>query len=267
MQIPAPDNSVRQRDSNTGRLIPPPPPEPPTPEIPLYPPWSPSTLVVVSVLGGFAAAGILAGINWKRLGRPERWLSTCIFSVIAFIISEWLFWFNYLTILFLELAPISIRKEFVIGAGVNLAVGALIALWQRDAYRAWVKTHGKPLIWQSGWVAPILAIAGVAVLQACLVPAIEDRLPAQTFSGDGIKLTYPGSWHKIHIDDEAVCGMYGTECISTFRHRTGGVAIEIIRTNNPWLTLMEVEDLGRLWRSQSEVFDDYGVEQDLQRDT
>lgn len=48
-------------------------------------PWNPSIFYLLTFLGGFGAAGIVAGINYKRLGKPELKWRTIGISLVAFV--------------------------------------------------------------------------------------------------------------------------------------------------------------------------------------
>ena len=49
-------------------------------------PWNPNILYLLTFFGGFGATGIIAGINYKRLGKPHLKWPTIVISLIIFIL-------------------------------------------------------------------------------------------------------------------------------------------------------------------------------------
>ena len=49
-------------------------------------PWGWRTLFTVSFLGGWAAGGIIAGINWRRMGRRDLIWPTIVVSVVTYLV-------------------------------------------------------------------------------------------------------------------------------------------------------------------------------------
>ena len=115
-------------------------------------PWEWGTVLMVSFFGGLAAAGIIAGVNWKRLGRTSLMLPTIIVLALAF--AFWLYLPQLSAGDTLVFIPISIL--------VNTSVAWGLWLWQRSYYEAWTEANPAPR--PSGWLLPALTLAAVWVI-------------------------------------------------------------------------------------------------------
>lgn len=49
------------------------------------PPWSPRAIGFIGFFFSFLAGGILAGLNYERLGHPEKKIATIAISVVGFV--------------------------------------------------------------------------------------------------------------------------------------------------------------------------------------
>lgn len=112
-------------------------------------PWGGRTLFTVSVLGGWFAGSIIAGLNWRRMGRKDLMWPTIIVSVIIFIV--WVF----------LVRPEEAYQAVSINSLAGLAVAGGLWLWQKDARRAWQQLY--PLAEEAGrqipWLITIVSIA------------------------------------------------------------------------------------------------------------
>ena len=109
-------------------------------------PWGRGTLFAVSLLGSFAAGGIIAGLNWHRMGKPGLMWPTIIVSIVAFIA-----WF------FSPWADIeNVSRMSSIGTLVNAGVAWGLWLWQKTKYRVWKELHLQAQ--RAGWLIPVLTI-------------------------------------------------------------------------------------------------------------
>ncbi len=128
-------------------------PRTPKPQPPGKQPWNPRKWCIgLSFFFGFGAAGILAGINWRRLGKP-KWVWPTIVLAIA---GEAGF-----------LALINALNSFgsrLLGYGIELGIGYLIAHLQRPAYEEWMDTYDTSGIKSPGWAIPIGVGIGSIVL-------------------------------------------------------------------------------------------------------
>ncbi len=113
------------------------------------PPWNPSVFWPLAILCGFGAAGVLAGLNYRRLGRPNLTLPTIGVTVAAFLA----------VIVALSLAELEDTSSWLPFA-VNIPPAALLQRLQRSDYERWRERF--PFAGGAGWGIPI--IVGVASL-------------------------------------------------------------------------------------------------------
>ena len=97
-------------------------------------PWGWGTLLITAFLGSIGAAGIIAGLNWRRVGFNNLMWPTIIISIIVLIV----------------LNVIAASNGF----GVSLSVVSLVAvwgliLWQRSYYLMWKTIN--PEAQRAGW--------------------------------------------------------------------------------------------------------------------
>ena len=106
--------------------------------------WGGRTLFTVSVLGGWFAGSIIAGINWRRMGRKDLMWPTIIVSVIILVVWMLVAW------------PEKPYQVVSINSLAGLAVAGGLWWWQKDARRAWQQSH--PLAEEAGRQIPLLII-------------------------------------------------------------------------------------------------------------
>jgi hypothetical protein len=114
-------------------------------------PWGRNVLIGMSLVGGtFFAGGIIAAINWRRMGRPRLFWATLL-ATISFVIGS---------IIVLSIYP---GLGEVIGQNtapsmlLNMAAACLLWSCQKFAYQSWIKAH--PDARKPGWFAP----AGIVI--------------------------------------------------------------------------------------------------------
>ena len=95
-------------------------------------PWQPSQIFAASVLFGPAACGVVAGINFRRLGQPQLAGLSIAAGLGAFLI------------LALVLVHASGSAAQPIGLITNFAVGGAFQAGQRGAFDDWKTRHWKP---------------------------------------------------------------------------------------------------------------------------
>ncbi|MFC2005463.1 hypothetical protein ACFLVG_00675 [Chloroflexota bacterium] len=105
-------------------------------------PWGGRTLFTVSVFGGWLTGSIIAGLNWRRMGRKDLMWPTIIVPVIIFLIWMCVPWLK---------APYQIVSTSSL-AGLIVAGG--LWLWQKDSRRTWQQSH--PLAKEAGRQIPLL---------------------------------------------------------------------------------------------------------------
>ncbi len=116
-------------------------------------PWSRNTLIGFSAIVNIAAGGILAGINWRRMGKNHLVWPTIFASVFAWIVSMFLLWRGILG------EPSSGRSVLMLVWGL---LGCLLSLWQKNEYQAWKESH--PEAQPAGWSVPLLVLVPFAAL-------------------------------------------------------------------------------------------------------
>jgi hypothetical protein len=122
-------------------------------------PWGWGTLLIMSTVGGMAAAGIVAGVNWKRLGRPALMLPTIIVLALAFVF--WLALPKLLAGEVLTILPLSIL--------VNTAVAWGLWQWQQSYHEAWSESNPAPRRYD--WLLPALTLGTVWVIVVIVLVA------------------------------------------------------------------------------------------------
>lgn len=110
-------------------------------------PWSMSTLFAVGILGGFIAAGIIAALNWRRLGKSHYlWLTL--------MLPPFMLGFFFVVVLFIP--PTTQFISTLIGWVIGLFCTMVFWLWQRNTYKEWKKDH--PNAGSAGIGIPLLVI-------------------------------------------------------------------------------------------------------------
>lgn len=118
-------------------------------------PWAPNQVFAVGMLFGGLAAGVIAAMNAKRLGRPQWAVPSVIAGVLAVVVGV--------------ITSCLLPEQAGRGAALfgSLVIGGLLSLVQRGAYKAWKAENDPgssvkaPRVWQ---------IVGVGVL--CLAVQI-----------------------------------------------------------------------------------------------
>ena len=118
-------------------------------------PWGAGTLLAVASFGGFAAAGIIAGINWRRMGRQNLMWPTIVVPIVAFI--AWM------------LVPWPENQSLAEGITRPAAFALAVGLWQWQGgwHRAWKMLH--PQAHRAGWQIPLLTVIAVNAIVVGLI--------------------------------------------------------------------------------------------------
>lgn len=87
-------------------------------------PFNPVLLPIVSV-PHFILAGILAAVNWNRLGQPEKARNTVRWSIIGTVV---------ITIIALSFPPDIIKRLWSVGLGINIGTGMALRTLQMPDY-------------------------------------------------------------------------------------------------------------------------------------
>ena len=160
-------------------------------------PWGKGTLLAVSFFAGFAACGILAGINWRRLGKPNLMWPTIILSVGSFI-------------LYVYFMPENINPSVAIFSSIVPAWG--LWWWQRGYYHAWKESH--PEAQRAGWQIPTVTALGSLVIMAAIIfmPILVPQKGTQTLLPYSDDFSDPNSgWET--LDDEDGKVFYAEGCL------------------------------------------------------
>lgn len=115
-------------------------------------PWGWGTIFAVSFLAGFAAGGIIAGINWHRMGKHSLMWPTIIGSIVAFI----------LFVFFLPETVSNSAANFI-----SLAPAWGFWWWQKGYYRTWKESH--PEVQRAGWQIPLGTVLGTLVVVSAII--------------------------------------------------------------------------------------------------
>lgn len=121
------------------------------------PPWNPWILLPVSFLFSVLAGGILAGLNFRRLGKPSLLWPSILLT----------------TVLFLGVVALG-EYGFVspyIGYTVHGGGGLILWTLQRVDYQRWQAVYGKS--WTGGVVVPFLVIVMVTAVMVALLFALD----------------------------------------------------------------------------------------------
>ena len=165
----------------------------PKPQPPGNLPWNPRGWVYfLSWLFTFGVGGIIAGLNWHRMGKPKLGWWTILLSVVGF--TGWLSIFNLL--------PENIR----IGIGlVNPIIGDLLYRWQKPAYEEWMAAYDTSQVKKPGWIIPIgIGVGSIAVLFSVILgfAMVQQNNIQQRFSS-GVSYIQQGDYAKaIAVYDE-----------------------------------------------------------------
>ena len=103
-------------------------------------PWGLGTLLIVAIFGTLITTGIIAGLNWRRMGHGKlMWLTIIGTITIFFILSAYIF----------ADSAISLWE-----IGIVLAVVLGLFAWQRPYYQIWKQIN--PEAQQAGWQIPVV---------------------------------------------------------------------------------------------------------------
>lgn len=137
------------------------------------PPWNPNDFVWLSILFSFGASGILAGLNWRRLGQSQRAWPTAIMSVVALAV----------VVCVAMVFPDTTILPRALVYGINIGVAMLLARWQAPAYKEWTSVYGEPTRRQSGCLLP--TAIGLCITIAVFAIAISFTFVLDLVSVEG----------------------------------------------------------------------------------
>ena len=104
-------------------------------------PWGWGTLLIVSFFAGFVAGGIIAGINWRRMGKHSLVWPTIILSIAIFILFVW----------FMPATVSNSTANFI-----SLVFAGVLWWSQKGYYREWKESH--PEAKRAGWQIPLVTV-------------------------------------------------------------------------------------------------------------
>lgn len=116
-------------------------------------PWGWVTLLVVSVIGGWPACAILAGINWRRMDIPGRMWPTIIGPSALYV--WWLFG-----------PETGFFSEYYSGIIISVIFAIVIWFLQRDSYFNWRQKH--PIAKRAGWQIPLVILLTFIIFQVII---------------------------------------------------------------------------------------------------
>lgn len=114
------------------------------------PPYSPRAIGWITFFFSWLVGGILLGINYERLGQPEKKISTIAMTIVGFIVF-------IVVVSFLPDGSVFDR----IGNWVNIGFSVAFAQMQKQLYEAHVGRGGQT---SSPWPLVGLLLAGALVL-------------------------------------------------------------------------------------------------------
>lgn len=91
-------------------------------------PWNPKWLVLISFFLSFLVAGIIAGFNYGRLGKPEKRKKVVAYTIFGFV---------SLLIITAMLHPLPEALYKGIVYGINVGVGVYLFRKQQIDYAKW----------------------------------------------------------------------------------------------------------------------------------
>ncbi len=231
-------------DNNSGNDTPVPPPGNG------YAPISLKFIFFVSFFFFATYAALLVALNWKRLGKPERFLPTLIVAALLYVIFT-LFALFTLSVNALNIyAPLSLLFPLPLGVGTII----IALLWQRPTYMTWVHRYAQERAqlqrygcFTSIALLIVCAIAGSTLSTYVAVPLYnasgldawaESLRPIPTFEGQAVELTYPLGWVEIteaNYTEEyrAFCETAYQDCLSAGQTTTGNATFEVVRLYDP----------------------------------
>lgn len=124
------------------------------------PPWDARLFLPMALLFTFGGAGLLAGLNWRRLGKPERTRRTILACLVGEAVAA-----LGLTFFF------PLTTALLIGVALNLGAGWWLARQQRADFSSWkqanLEASEKTNLFAGDWRTPLIA-ALVGLLVAAL---------------------------------------------------------------------------------------------------
>ncbi len=123
-------------------------------------PWGSGTLWAVAILGGFAVGGIIAGLNWRRMGRNRLMWPTMIIPIVPYFIWLYVAYFIWVYLPWPESAMITQGITTLLSIGFAWSVWQ----WQKGPYSDWQVLH--PEAYRAGWQIPVLL---VVVIDVCVL--------------------------------------------------------------------------------------------------
>ena len=205
-------------------------------------PWNPHWFWPQAILFGFGAAGIIAGLNYRRLGRPNLMWPTIVISVVAFV--------GVLSGLALDNVNYGARTAIII----NVPAALILYLLQRPAYeRAKVRIPtgvggGSELPLMIGLVWLVILLAFVLAIPT------DNTVEADEHIRQGMDWDRKGEpRHAIFEFDEAI----RLSSQSARAHYLRGIAYN--RLGQPERALQDFDEAVRLDPQDASVYFSRGV--------
>jgi hypothetical protein len=171
----------------------------------------------VSLLFTPITGGVMAAINWARLGKPSRGVQSLLTGIVGFLVAE----------------AVNIGLQFSLGAllalvgvfVVNFIFGGILAQMQRAEYQQWVVAHGgkQPSLQHSGClvglgivvVSSAVALGLNLLIQPVAIKVLSQAQPATTFTDASVTLTKPSGWFNVDLAKVSgtLCTQAGSQCL------------------------------------------------------
>ena len=133
-------------------------------------PWNPSVFYALAVLCGFGAAGVLAGINYRRLGKPALIWPTISISVLTFV-----------AVTVGIMATADVVGLFWWACIVNLLAAFVLERLQRPHYKRWKERA--TIAKGAGWGVPVVVgLGGIAAFAIAACVAIVTGLVEENYT-------------------------------------------------------------------------------------
>jgi len=157
-------------------------------------PWNPFWIFyLLSLFFGFMAAGIVAGINWNRLGKPERTWPTIVISAVA-----------WGSVLYLAMRIEIDDQVRVLAYFLVLVPAFVLSRLQRPYYLQWEESG--PATTGAGWGIPLFAGLGSLAVTFALV-FLPGGTPADAIDHyeKGVEFFHESRWEEAVAElDEAI---------------------------------------------------------------
>jgi hypothetical protein len=206
---------------------------------PRHAPFGLIMLYLVALLFSPVAVGFVGGVNWRRMGKPERFWPLILLSIVILLCVL------LVALIFTLIFQIAQPIFSVVFSGLS---GLFLAAWvknrQQADYQAWIQTYGEPKgdgcleLLGIGIVSSVIGVIGGLILLPALANAatsiVNMVVAQQTFQESGFSLTYPATWSLIDAEDASIqdtCRQ--VECVVNLRATLGGGAIQILRFDDP----------------------------------